>query len=422
MKFRFLILGLLVFSLISGNLMAQDSGSAELGDVFGSEGGYVHPFGSLSYLSTDNVYFANEDPTSDAITTLSLGVWLAVPASRDQLLNLNTTNYAPGGLELSREYKPYEDRFQFYLLASGEVENYAEEDDNNVNKGKAEGFFQYNLKGGLTFEIIGQYNHEALEKEVARDSNLDDTYTTTLATAVVLYHINESSRIELEGSSYGVKYDEKEYESKNRSDSSAALYFHYGFSEITKFFVGYEQTDVKYDEDTINNTQSEAFIGINWKATEKSSGKLKAGQTTKTFEDSDVYDDAASTFAELTVNHAFTEKTSLSASGTKKFRETSTAVSSYYYVHNQTLSLTYNQSITEKLGFNASYSYTLDTYNAVSGKDREDTTTSPNLTVSYDFTDWLSAEVGGGQTKVDSNINTLDATENTAYIRVTGYL
>ncbi|MCG8333048.1 MAG: hypothetical protein MJE63_00920 [Proteobacteria bacterium] len=410
-------------SLICGNAFAQeDNDSAELGDVFGTKGGYVHPFASLAYASSDNIYYAEDDPTGDTITTLSIGIWFALPASRDQILNLETSNYAPGGLEISREYKPYVDRYQLYFLYSGTDERYSDEDENNVQKHKAEAFGQYNLKGGLTFELVGQHNKSAEAKEISKDSTLDNTYTANLIGFLALYHFSETTRIELEASNFSVNYDENENEAKNRTDSSAALAFYLGLTEKTKVFAGYETIDVKYEEDTIDNKQNQMFVGFSWQATEKSKGKIKVGQATKTFEEDDTYDDANSSFVELTANHEFTPKTSLTASGSRRMRETTTSVSSYYYIQNQNLLLAYKQNITEKLSLRVNYDYSFDVYNALTGDDREDTITTPELTVGYGFTDWLSAEVGFSSTKIESTIDTYDATNNTGYIRVTGYL
>ncbi len=139
--FKSIVILCFTLGLICGNVLAQeDSEPAELGDVFGSQGGYVHPFGSLSLMSSDNIYYTKDDPTADTISILSLGIWFAVPASREQILNLNTSNYAPGGLEISREYKPYVDRYQLYFLYSFDMEKYSEYSDNDIQKHKLEGF------------------------------------------------------------------------------------------------------------------------------------------------------------------------------------------------------------------------------------------------------------------------------------------
>ncbi len=416
---------ILFFTVVvaAGSSFAQEEESqpAELGDVFGTKGGYVHPFASIAYMSSDNIYYTKDDPTSDTISVLSIGIWFAVPASRDQILNLNTSSYAPGGLDISREYKPYDDRYQLYFLTSAKAEKYTDETDNDIQEHKIEGFFQYNLKGGMTFEVVGQHYKTVDDKRITKTSTLDNDYTTGLVSALVLYHFSESTRIELEGSNFSVSYTEKENEAKNRTDGSAALNFYFGITEKTKLFAGYENINVDYEKNTINSTQSHMYGGVSWQATEKSAGKIKAGQSTKNFE-KDEYDDANSSFVELTVNHAFTPKTSIQAIGSKKARETTTAVTSYYYIENENLALSYAQNITQKLSLKVNYLYSYDKYIARTGDDREDKTSNPELIVEYGFTDWLLGEVGYSNTQIDSNIDANDTTNNTAYIRITGFL
>jgi len=48
-------------------------------DVFGRKGGYLHPFLSIIEYYTDNVFNTNGRKESDFVTSLSPGIWLAVP-------------------------------------------------------------------------------------------------------------------------------------------------------------------------------------------------------------------------------------------------------------------------------------------------------------------------------------------------------
>ena len=67
-------------------------------EVFSTRRGYIHPFVSVSEFYTDNHFTTPDDEESDFISILSPGIWVSLPASRQQLIDIETMNTAPGGL------------------------------------------------------------------------------------------------------------------------------------------------------------------------------------------------------------------------------------------------------------------------------------------------------------------------------------
>ena len=72
------------------------------GEIYSKRAGYVHPFLSVGGFYTDNLFNNDTDEKSDWVAVMTPGVWVARPASRQKLVNVNTMNTAPGGLALSR--------------------------------------------------------------------------------------------------------------------------------------------------------------------------------------------------------------------------------------------------------------------------------------------------------------------------------
>lgn len=76
------------------------------GEIFGTRGGYVHPFLSVTEYFTDNVFYSKNNKESDFATILSPGIWLSVPHVYEKLLYIDTANISPGAsasVNLSRK-------------------------------------------------------------------------------------------------------------------------------------------------------------------------------------------------------------------------------------------------------------------------------------------------------------------------------
>jgi len=135
-------------------------------EIFGMKGGYIHPFLSVTEFFTDNVLNSRDNRKSDFATVLSPGIWLTFPHVKEKLLLIDTANISPGGFSLSR-YKPESfRRFQTYLFYNADIELYSNESSLNGVSHKAEGLFQYNLRGGLSFELVDQFlaSHDIFTK------------------------------------------------------------------------------------------------------------------------------------------------------------------------------------------------------------------------------------------------------------------
>src|SRR5690606_25371368 len=112
-------------------------------DVFGSRGGYVHPFLSLGGYYTSNLFNAPDDEQSDLVMVVSPGIWVALPASRQQLIEVETMNTAPGGLDVSRFSIDTERRFQAYGLYRGEFYKASDYEEADTDDHRAEAFLIY---------------------------------------------------------------------------------------------------------------------------------------------------------------------------------------------------------------------------------------------------------------------------------------
>jgi len=416
----FVLVALTLFYLlvVSNQAFAADGESTGFSDLFEGKGGYLHPYVSMSLISSDNIDGTHADTSSDTILMTSPGIWFAFPASRQQLLQLNTSSYSPGGLATSRDPTNYFKRYQTYLLYSSDLEKYSKYTDKEVQKRKLEGIFQYNLKGGVTLELLGQFNQLEDPKELT-ESTKNDTYQSFYSGSLVTYDISEMFRIRFDYNNFQVTYDQDRNSPKNRMDGSYSIYFYASITEKTDIFLQYQNIDIKYDEEIISNsTQNQTFAGITWKATEKSRGSFKIGQAQKKF-DSQTAGEANTMVLELSLSHRFTPKTSINVTAGRKTKEPLAANENYIF--SQNASIGYSQQINSKIGLKVSLYSSDDDYIKNQNSIKKNETLNSKIGLGYTFNDWLIGDISYSNSKTSSTLEALNTVTNLLSIRLMAY-
>lgn len=395
--------------------------SAKATDVFGRKGGYFHPYLSISENYNDNVYNTNTNTISDSLTVISPGIWLAVPGTKEPLLNLSTSTATPGGIALSRDKTEYFKRYQLYLLYGADIIRYQDETSEDTEDHRAEAFFQYNLKGGLSIDLIDQYmkNHDSRGTGVSTEL---DMYDTNLANTAVSYDVSEKFRLRADLSRYTVDYDASRNRARDRDDTSASAYVFYKFMPRTSVFVEYEHIGVDYDINTLSDsTEQHIYSGLKWDVSQKTRGKFKAGYLHKNFDRTGIKDKDDLTL-ELQGDYTFSPKTSVMVTGTRRINETTIQTSNYTLAHS--VSLTYAQKFTKKISANLGFTFTNDEYDgtltvgAQTGV-RTDDIYSIAPALQYAIMDWLTADLSYIYGERDSNFNAYDYENNTVFLRFT---
>ena len=263
-----------------GSTKERSSSDAEL---FGKKGGYVHPFLAVTEFYTDNVFYSKNDKKSDFATVLSPGIWLTVPGVYEKLLIADTSILSPGGFSLSR-YKPETfKRYQTYLFYNADIELYSRETSGNIVNHKLEGLLQYNLRGGLTFELIDQFLASHDLRGTGISSELDK-FRTNLADFIVTYNLGERFMLRLDYANYFVDYTASRNDFRDRNDNTVSAYLFYLFRPKTSLFYEYEFVDVSYVDNILSNSaEHHSFLGVQWDVTAKSKGSVKAGYGLKDF-------------------------------------------------------------------------------------------------------------------------------------------
>ncbi|MCF8111905.1 MAG: outer membrane beta-barrel protein [Desulfobacteraceae bacterium] len=398
----------------------QEPEGREIGaDIFGREGGYFHPFLFLEGKYTDNLYYTRRGKEDDFITSAAPGIWVAVPANREQLLEIATSPTSPGGLQVSRIKPQSNRRMQSYFLYSPKFVDYANNSEHDHVSHRAEGLFQYNFDMGLSLDVIDLFNNEHIINNNAAE-RLDEYYDN-LANVLLTYSPSDRLKLRLDLSNYWLEYQDRANEFRNRTDNSVAAYIFYRILPKTSVFGEYAFSDIKYDEfDYFDSKEHRYYAGVDWEITAKSRGRVKAGYMEKKFDSSSLGDESGFS-AEVQVQHNFNPKREASLTAYHRYTESSMATS--YTVLTTGVNFALMQRFTPKWSLAVQALYYNDDYqgdltlNGVT-KEREDDTFRVGPELIFEPRDWLEIDLGYYFSKRESNFDMFEFENNTIYLSI----
>jgi hypothetical protein len=403
----------------TGKLPDNEDTAVITSDIFGKKGGYLHPFLSITELYTDNVYSTNNNTASDFATVLSPGIWLAVPGTRTQLVELNISSTTPGGLNYDIEHVRYPRRFQSYLFVASDFSLYSKESTADTQEYWAEGFIQYNSPGNLSIDLINQYA-DSHDERSARTGGVLDKFKNNLFTISSTYAFSDKFSIRADYANYVVNYDAQRNSSNDRTDNSFSGYFFFNLRPKYSLFVEYDYIDVQYDTYSFADNKSHRFYGgLDWQFSAKSNGRIQVGYSTKEFDNSSRQDEDAA-IVRAQIRHAFTTKTSLELNAFRQISESYIPTEANDILTNE-ISVHYLQKITSKISADIELRYTTEDYSAPppgGTTSQKDNFYKLLPSVKYQFKKWLSAQCAYIYSERDSNFPNFDYKNNTFLIRL----
>lgn len=397
------------------------------GDIFGKGGGYIHPSLTVGGIYSDNIYNTEKDEKKDFIWVISPEIWFALPGTRIKAMDLPVSPKTPAGFTLSRPNLEAFRRYEAYLSYGADFYRYTDYTEENKESHRLDGLFQYNFRGGLSLELLGQYVDTFDPVGVAPVTRHDE-YTESLFNAILSYDITEKFKLRLDYTHIDLNYEDRPLDEiplvgRDRQDNGYSGYLFFKIRPKTSIFAQYRFIDIDYDINTLADDSDEHhyFGGVQWRFSPKSRGRLKLGYGVKDIHDNDEADNEKNFIFEGEIHHFFTPKTSLTLVGFGRTDETTIYDTNYVLTYG--LSAQYNQRITEKLTGHLFFTYAWDqyqgeiTFNDVT-KEREDDLIRIRPSLRYEFTRWLMADAAYMYTKRDSNFSIFDFTENRFSIRI----
>jgi len=400
----------------SVSLLPEETDSA-VDELFGLEGGYLHPYLSLEGSLTDNLFNVDSDKTSNFLTRVSPGMWFTLPRKKIIPVTITPHNASPGGLQ--QELDDYEgtDRFQLYALVGVDLFFFSEDDDLNTEDFTLEGLGRYNMAGGLSLQLLDRYHlgHDDFGFSGATDEDQRE-YESNLLMATVDWDITEKVRVKIDYSNFILMYDDSINDFLERQDDVVDVYGFYRYSVKTSLFLQYRYTSVEYDTDTVkDNTQNSYYAGVRWDTTEKLALMFKAGIQQKDFDtDTLAFEDSDNFVVDLQALYRATEKTEMKFNLYRLNEESDTRVASERVVFGARFG--YKQEFTEKITGLADLSYEKADYTELLTLERDEDTYRFRPAVQYLFKDWLMGELAYEFEVRDSTENLFDYQTNTVFL------
>lgn len=396
----------------------QDDGATGE-EAFGKRKGRFHPILFVETRYTDNLYNTNHGKENDFILSVATGLWIAIPANREKLLELGTTTTSPGGMSLARIKPESTRKTQTYLLYSPEFVFYSKHSGHNDINHKAEGMFQYNFNMGLSLDFVDQFNIRSQANNNGISETLD-TYKDNIFNVLAVYEPSEKLKFRLDYSNYFLDYEEDINAYMDRTDNSYAAYIFYKIKPRTSIFVEYEFSDIAFDTYTnADSVENRYYAGLQWDVTAKTRGRLKLGYIDKDFDRSFVEDQSGFSW-ELQTMHNFNPKRAMQINTFQRFNE-SNMIDSYTFLTSG-IRASWLQRFSEKWSGTLMGSYTKDNYKGIfiyedKENEREDKIFSIAPALRYEFKKWLLFDLGYAYTKRNSNFDIFDFKNNTIFFR-----
>lgn len=403
------------------NLLPDEIELPEDSDLFGMRGGYFHPYLSVGGEYTDNLYNLSEGEVSNMLWKISPGIWFSLPRTKEIPVVIEPHNTSPGGLQQQISDFEGTDRYQAYALVGGDYHVYSEDSGFNGMYGRGEGLFRYNMRGGLSLQVLDRFTYGQDRFEYGgetRDYLMD--YVSNIFMGTADYRMTEKLRAKVDYSHFLLDYEDDEVNAfLDRADNTLDLYGYFIYSPKTSFFLQYRLTDVAYDTaEEKDNMQHYLYGGITWDTTEKLALLFKAGYQKREYEDNLLaaqgdYDGLALNFQSL---YRWTEKTQFSLDFYRKSEESDSAVALDKEVFGASFS--YRQDYTEKLSGLLNLMYEQAEYTQLVDTARDDDRFYVRPALRYLFREWLMAELAYSFDTRDSTDDLFDYTSNTVIFNI----
>jgi len=389
-------------------------------ETYGPTGGYLHPYISLIGEYTDNLFNVATDEKTNFLARISPGIWFSLPRTKEVPVTITPHNTAAGGLQYElEEYARDEfDRFNAYLLGGLDFKFHSEDSDLDSIAGRLEGLVRYNMRNGLSLQILDRYSHDNNKFDIGtvdRDSLRE--YNSNLLVLTADWEISEKLRAKINYHNFYLNYDEDEDTFLDRSDNAIDLYGYFNFTERHAFFINYDYVDVGYNEefDVKDNEQHFLYVGWDWTSTEKTELLVKLGYQQKKYDENSTFEDNPEEFAfEIQGKHDFTEKTKLITILNHKMEESDSSVAAGKTV--STFWLRFEHKFSNRFTGLIDLKYENADYDQIVSTEREDAEFFIKPAIQYVFNDWFMSELAYSYNKRDSTDDQFDFETNIIYM------
>ncbi len=395
------------------------------GDIFEKKKRNFHLYLGLEGDYSDNIFNTRDDRKADFSTVLSPGISFNIPGVKEnwRLTAIETANVTPGGTALTRFPTRYPNRLVASVSYHAEIERFMKYTSENTTSHIAEGFLQYNFRGGLSVDLQDQFMRSHNQRGTGIFFTLD-RFNSNFFSTFVSYEVSDRMLLRADFSNFSVHYLASQNDFRDRTDNGASAFVFYKVGSKTALFVQYEFLDIRYDENVLSGSREHhVFAGLRWDVTARTKGSVKAGYGAKDFSASG-QSNTKDFLAEAQVDYFFTPKTSVSLVASRKTNESD--VSAANFIVSDSARATYTQRFTKKVNGSVRLSWQRDRYEGdvtigAETKQLVEKYVEAAVALQYEFKEWLKFDLGFSRARRTASFSELEYTTNTVYLKAASF-
>jgi cell division septation protein DedD len=261
-------------------------------DIWGRDGGHVHPFASVSSIYTDNLYSSNErkrPAEEDTVIITSAGLWLSMPSIKKPIGSISTVGHVPGGFRGLEILPLHEGKRLAFLSYRTEKRNFSEHDYEDGTSHYARAYLGYRSPKGHKIVLNDMYHvtHSFIGNAVTGTGfvNSPGDYSSNSLSVLGTIKIASKASVDIEHVFYELDYKAPAKALWNRDDSMDRIELFFNISPKTRMSLGYVSRSIDYVKDIkFDRKEKEYFLGLHRDMSGKIFGLLRIGVSKSEYE------------------------------------------------------------------------------------------------------------------------------------------
>ena len=366
----------------------------------------LNPFLEIKGEYDSNIYRVNSDEDSDFVTIISPGIHYEYPTSQNS------------SVKAVADYR-------------ADIKLYGNNGDATIDPDEQLNTIDHRLGGHVTFDLASGwqgkagyvFNIASTAPDYSGDTRND--YKQHNFDGELAYRFADRYKVKFAYDGRFKSFDESEFEVDDMNSHMMELTGFYQVRPKLSALAGGSYSIVDREEPFYDSTEYRAYGGMEYEATEKTTGYVKIGFANRQF-DSDLIDDATDVYLDGHVTSDYQERTQWTLKLFRHYNDTAvsdqSALNGAYYI-----STGFGGNVKHRLASLPSLSFlggltlSKDTY-PDDENDREDNIVNANMGIDYEFYKYLSLGAGYTYTTRDSNIDERNYTDHIATMKIRGLI
>ncbi|PIE33125.1 hypothetical protein CSA56_13145 [candidate division KSB3 bacterium] len=366
----------------------------------------INPFLEVRGEYQSNIYRMEDDEESDFITVISPGIHFEYPTTQNPAIQ--------AVLDYRADIRIYGNDGDSSIDPDSEL--------NTVDQ-RLGGHVQYNLASGWLFKGGYALSITSNPPDFIGDTRNDYKQHDLLVLAG--YNFADRYKIEFQYDGAFRSYDDSEFEVDDIDTHEIKLVGFYRIQPKVSVLLGGDYVTFSRQEPFYDSTEYRGYTGIEYEATESTTGTMKVGAARREFDTDDI-DDATDFYVNGEIRSEYAENSFWSLKVFRDYHDSTvsdqTAYNGAYYMTTGFGgTITHALATLPNLSLSANVLLSQDAY-PEDNDDREDNKIRGEFGIAYKFYKFVSLGAGYRYDNRDSNIDGLTYTNHSAFMSIKGLM